>query len=184
MSLVLAFLDDPSAQPDAGCFDDAELRFLVGPPAEVALESATRTDQGAGLTIGTVRPVDWQVGGLGGDQYRQDSFLDPTQLFQLVGDDGLHQGLLAFVEDQNRVSLSPPHDLGDDEVIGSVAVAELDPGWRRRSGRSDTVAVEWFEIGIDRILGMVVLVAAVDEIDDLITTVVGPALAGFEIDPG
>jgi hypothetical protein len=147
----------------------------------VVLERHEREEAEIGLTISTVRPADWMVGSLGGDQYRQDSFLDPTQLYQLAGDDGLRRALAAFIEDQQDLSLSPPRPLGDGDAIGSLAGTDPGPGWSRRSGRNDSVGVEWFETEREGVAGMVVLVAAADEIDDLVDRVLAPAVEGFGI---
>ena len=54
MSIVLAFLDDPVAPPDTACLAESEVRFLVGPPAETALEANVQVD--------TCGPYDIQVG--------------------------------------------------------------------------------------------------------------------------
>jgi hypothetical protein len=168
MSVVRQFLDDPDTVPDANCFDGETLSFLAGPdPAPVELEPVTYTGPDGRATISTVAPRGWSTGGLDGDWVRQSSFLDPTELLQLGGSGGqlLAASIEQFLTETQDVTLSAP-----EAVEG--------PGgpWQRRTARTGTRAVEWYQAERDGATVLVLLVAAPAEIDALVETVLRPAL--------
>jgi hypothetical protein len=174
MSLVVAFLDDPTVAPDATCLAGDELRF-VGPRAEEPeLEEASYVVEPWGARVTTVRPASWIVGTLAGDQYRQQSFLDPTQLFQLAGDSSLGFSLEVFVEQQWGITLG-----------SAGALDGIDGRWSRRTGADDGVVVQWFEAEIDAAaatMAYVILVSSPSEQEALMDQVLVPALRAITIE--
>lgn len=187
ISIVVAFIDDPSAPVDSSCLAEAKLFFLAADAQGTTLEDFSYTDGYAGLVVSGRRPADWMVGSLDGDQYRQQSFLDPTQLFQLVGDDDLSAGIESFLEDNADLTIGPAQPL-TGTVGRSYPVADLNRTWRKREGRSDganPVVVEWFESDIDggRTV-FVILVAPEAEVEIDLDTIVGPALAAITVEDG
>lgn len=174
MSVIVAFLDDPTEAPDAACLEAEELRF-VGSVAETPeLEEASYVVEPWGTRITTLRPESWIVGSLGGDQYRQQSFLDQTQLFQLAGDSSLGLSLDVFVGQQWSIELSPA-PLDGFEVIGE--------GWTRRTGAADEVAVEWFESEVSPgTTAYVILVSSPSEQEALVEQVLIPALRAITVE--
>ena len=174
MSLVVAFFDDPSVAPDAICLADDELQF-VGPVAEdPELEEASYVVEPWGARVTTVRPASWIVGSLAGDQYRQQSFLDPTQLFQLAGDSSLGFSLEVFVEQQWGITLDP-----------AAGLDRIDGRWTRRTGAGDGVVVEWFETEIDAAtatMAYVILVSSPSEQEALMDQVLVPALRAIAVE--
>ena len=123
MSVALAFLDHPDRRPDAACLDEQQLDFIGGPVTPVELEPATFPVGESEIEIATVRPIDWSVGFLGGDQYRRASFLDPTELYQLAGDVSLGEVVADFVEEERAVELGPPRPLSGQ--LGPFATDQL-----------------------------------------------------------
>ena len=179
MTVVLRFLETPSISPDGRCLADDELVFL-GSPSEPAVISETAYAIGdSGYEIITVRPEDWSVGSLDGDQYRRASFLDPTEMYQLAGNESLGEVLLEFIESSRGVEFGDPADF--DNRIGSLEVGELSRTWSRRSASTERATVEWFETEIEGFLVFVILVASPDEYEDLVAGVLVPALETIDI---
>ncbi len=179
ISMVLAFLDRPEVEPDAGCLSEEELTF-VGPPTDPLILDDVVFDIGeSGFEVVTVQPQEWSVGSLDGDQYRRASFLDPAELYQLAGDEGLGLGLGEFIADSHRVELGPPQPFTGS--IGSIEVGETTRSWDRRTGRTDSAAVEWFETDVDGFEVYVILVAPIDELEVLVSEVLVPALETIEV---
>lgn len=186
MSVVVAFLDEPTTAPDASCLAAEELRFVGAASQEIELEEASYVVEPWGIRIETVRPESWAVGGLRGDQYRQQSFLDSTQLFQLVGDSTLGFGLAQFIEDQAGASLSPSIPFtAPDAALGDLRPEELSRQWNRRVGAGPDLAVEWFETEIDSVEGTmayVILVSSPSEQRALVDGVLAPALRAITVE--
>ena len=182
ITIVIDFLDGLVA-PDEACLNqaDAELRFLSGPERAVELENASFEIESRGVRIETVRPADWSVGVLGGDQYRRESFLDVSELFQLAGDEVLVDLLRDFIEGEHGLTLSAPQPFAGDDTVGPLAAADLDRAWERRSASSETVTVEWFERAQGDGTVLVVLVTATAERDSHLEAVVAPALEAIEV---
>ncbi len=184
MAVVVAFLDNPSVAPDAGCFAEEELRFVETGFELPELEEVTYTVEPWGITVTTVRPESWVVGALAGDQYRQRSLLDPTQLFQLVGNSALRSSLGDFIEQQHGVTLSPAVPYTDD-TVGGLRAGELTARWDRRVGTGTGVAVEWFETEVDPATGtmaFVILVSSPSEQPALVDQVLVPALRAIAVE--
>ncbi len=180
ISIVVAFLDSPGERPDDRCLSDEPLRFLASSSTPPELEAVSFEIPDFGVEITTVRPVDWPVGGLQGDQYRQASFLDPTEFYQVAGDRSLGSVLAEFIGAEQNVELGPVRPLGDG--IGEPISADVVPGtWQRRTGRNESVAVEWYETELDGQATYVVLVSAVDQLDENLASVVLPALNAIEV---
>jgi pimeloyl-ACP methyl ester carboxylesterase len=180
ISIVLAFLDQPGQRPDSECLDSDELLFVGAPTEPFEIEQATYPIGDTGYEIVTVRPVDWSVGALQGDQYRRASFLDPAELYQLAGNEDLGDALAGFIEDSHNLDIGSPEAFSGS--IGPVDQPEgIAQGWRRRSGRGDSTAVEWFETEIEGFVVFVILVAPVEEYDAMVTDVLVPALQAVEV---
>lgn len=180
MAVVLEFLDALTGPLDTTCFEDDELEFLSSGADEVALESVTYRIEDFGVEISTVRPVDWSVGSLQGDQYRRRSFLDSTELYQLAGNPALSEVLAEFVEDEQGVTLSSSERFTDDESLPFDS-DELPGLWDRRSGRSGSAVVEWFESFTDDQVVLVVLVSSAAELDGHLESVLLPALQAIDV---
>ncbi len=186
MDVIVAFLDDPSVAPDASCLTEGELSFVPSDSVEVEVEDAAYTVDPWGLQISTVRPVGWEVGPLGGDQYRQQSFLDPTQFFQIGGDAVLGFGLAQFLEQQSGVTLSAAEPFAGGATLGSLRADDLGEQWRRRVGTGDGIAVEWFEADVEAAGGAVayvILVSSPSEQEVLVEQVLIPALRSISVEP-
>ena len=188
MDVILAFINDPSTEPDGSCLEDEPLQFVGPSGEEIELVEIAYEADGFDLNISTVRPEGWSVGSLSGDQYRQQSFLDPTQLFQLAGDSSLGNGLVDFIERSWEVSLSPATPFAASSVAGTVRGADLDRAWERRTGSGPGVVVEWFETDAADEAGpgtnlYVILVSTPGEQDELIEQVLAPALEAIQLGP-
>ncbi len=179
MSIALDFLERTGEEPDSSCFQDETLVFLASPEV-VELESVSYQVAGDGIGLDTVRPVDWSVGSLEGDQYRQASFLDPTEFYQLAGDERLSVLLVDFIETQRQITLSAPEPFVSDAAVPFDAGA-LDRTWIRRTGQGNGVAVEWFETEIDGALVLVALVSTPEEVGSQLESVVLPALQQISV---
>ncbi|MDH3301840.1 MAG: alpha/beta hydrolase [Acidimicrobiia bacterium] len=185
MSVVVAFLDDPTVAPDAACFDGDEPRF-IGPAAEeLELVEVTYVVEPWGTRVTTVRPESWVVGSLAGDQYRQDSFLDPTQLFQLAGDSSLGFSLEVFIEQQWGIALTDAGLGVDAPPVGGFPIDQIGSRWTRRIGAGDDVVVEWFESEVEENSGTmvyVILVSSPSEQEKLVDQVLVPALRAITVE--
>ncbi len=176
MSVIVAFLDDPTVAPETACLAEEPPRFVGPVAAQPELEEATYVVEPWGTRVTTLRPESWVVGSLAGDQYRQQSFLDPTQLFQLAGDSSLGFSLEVFVEQQWGIALSPA-------PLDGFAVAG--DGWSRRIGAAEGVAIEWFEFEVDPAAGTmayVILVSSPSEQEALVEQVLIPALGAITVE--
>jgi hypothetical protein len=185
MSVILAFLDDPTGQPDATCLAEGDLRFVGPGIEEIELVEAAYPADPWPFQINTVRPADWSVGSLGGDQYRQQSFLDPTQLFQLAGTASLGDGLIDFIDQQWAVAVSEPTPFSGPAALGSLSPQDLTGDWRRGTGIGAGVVVEWFEsdiAGEDGVKLFVILVSTPEERSFLVYQVLIPALQAVTIE--
>ncbi len=184
MSMITAFFADPEGSLGGGeraldtdCVSIRDWGFVDAPAATVETVDATYLSQG--LEITTTRPEDWAVGVLEGDQYRRSSFLDPTQLHQLAGDERLGQALEQFIQDSHDVQLGPAQSLSDTSVpVDSDAV---DDSWNVRSASGSGVVVDWFERPVGQVLIYVILVSAPSEREGLIESVLTPALSSIEV---
>ncbi len=171
MGIVRAFLDDPAAEPDASCFDDAAVTFLGAPPA-VDLEEFSY-DTGFGAELSGVRPAGWEQGDLLGDFYRQESLLDSTLFFQLAGND----------------NLAPLVDNYLAGVIGiSLDEATRVPGpggraWNYRQGTADGLAAEVYDTTINGFPVYVLLVTAEPEVEQQIEDLLLPVLGAIDVQP-
>lgn len=183
IGIVLDFLQDLNGDLDTACLAEDELRFLPGDgqDAEVPLEAVGFDLESYGVRIESVRPTDWDVGTLFGDQYRRNSFLDPTQLYQLAGDRFLGEVLEEFIQDEQAVTLSQPEPFSGLDAIGPVSAETLSRTWQRRTARAETVAVEWFQREDGDNTVYVVLVSTVAEQDRLLGTVMLPALESIDV---
>lgn len=173
--IVLAFLDDPSSEPETGCLAEESVEFLARAPVNVEMVEATYSQPQAGVEITTLRPESWMVGSLGGDQYRQQSFLDPTQLLQIAGDQAMGFALSVYVNEANDLSLSATEPFEGGDSIGSLRAADLPGDWSRRSADSSEVVVEWLQTSRNDVTLYVVLIAPRAESDELIEQVLKPA---------
>ena len=186
MAIVREFLDAPDATPDIGCFADEELSFISEDSPSVSVSPVSFDIELLAVSIDTVQPVEWSVGTLNGDQYRQRSFLDPTQLYQLAGEVLSSEALLDAFADDFGITMSGPEllaEAGADATVGSTPVDELSRPWIRRTGQSDSVGIEWFETEIGGIPTVVVLAAPLDELATLLDSVVVPALQAIDVRP-
>ncbi len=82
--------------------------------------------------------------------------------------------LAEFIEDEQGLSLSDPARFSG--AVGPIRADEIGRTWQRRSGRNDSVAVEWFESEDDGLATYVILVAAVAELRSGLEEIVLPAL--------
>ena len=176
-SIVTEFLNAPSQTPDASCFDEGELRFVAADDQAVELEQFS-FETAAGKTVSSVRPQGWQVGSLDGDQYRSNSFLDPTVFIQLSADESLALGLEQFVN-QSDVTLSSFSRFNG--TAGPIEASELDRSWRRRTGVGVGLLAEWFETTIDGEPVQVILITPEGEYDANLESIVLPALQAIDI---
>ncbi len=180
ISIVVAFLDRPADRPDDRCLSEEPLRFVAPPTSAPELEAVTFQIPDFGVEITTVRPVDWPIGALQGDQYRQASFLDPTEFYQVAGDRSLGPVLAEFIAAEQDVELGSARPLGNG--TGGPISADTVPGtWQRRSGRNGAVAVEWYETELDGQATYVVLVSPVGQVEENLASVVLPALTAIEV---
>lgn len=179
ISVVLDFLDAPETVPDDGCLFDQELQFVAGSDQEIELEAVTYRIDDFGVEISTVRPTGWFVGSLEGDQYRQQSILDPTEFYQLAGDRALGAVLAEFIEEEQGLTIGEPERFSG--AVGPIAADELSRQWDRRSGRNASVTVEWFETEIDGQATWVILVSAVDQLAESLVSILLPALDAIEV---
>jgi len=187
MSVVRQFLDAPGAAPDSTCFAAETLSFRRQNDPSVDVSPVSFEIELLGVSIDTVQPDGWLTGTLSGDQYRQQSFLDQTQLFQLAGENLLLDALSGAFLEEFGIRLGPATPLASagsvGATVGSTPVSELNRPWDYRSGRSDRFAVEWFETEINGLPTVVVLAAPIDEVDVLLDDVVVPALQAIEVRP-
>jgi pimeloyl-ACP methyl ester carboxylesterase len=172
MGVMRQFLDDPATEPDASCYAGGALQFLGVPDEEIVLEPVTLEYPASGVTISTVRPEDWDHGQLPGDSYRQASFLDVTQIVQVVGDSSLSFGLEIYLSDTWGIEVS--------EATERPGLHGRD--WQYRSGQSDQAAVEWYETEIDGSPTFVVLVSSPQELEHHIDTVLDPVLESIDVE--
>ncbi len=173
-------MNSPDVAPNGSCLDDAALSFLAPGDPSVALEPLNFRSDDFGVEVTTVSPVDWSFGSLQGDQYRRQSFLDPTELYQLAADASLGFGLQGFLETEKDLALSPLNTFGG--VVGPISADELTRTWQYRTGQqADRVFVDWFETEIDGQTAYVILVSSRDERDFLLQTVMLPALQAIEV---
>lgn len=179
MSIVLSYLDNLGDRPSDSCLADEELFFLAAPDNSIELEDATYQVSGFGVSISTVRPTDWTVGSLGGDQYRSQSFLDPTQFFQLAGV-GLGLGLESYFQTNADLELG---ELGSFPAsVGPITAADLSKEWSYRSGSTGDLVADWFETDIDGETVYVILVSTEAERDDLLKNAVLPGLEAIGLE--
>lgn len=103
-SLVAAFLDNPSAAPDASCLDEIVVRFsMAGDAVEIELESFSSTN--FGLT--GLRPAGWNEPLSGSGSYvRGSSGLDQTAIV-IQAAPGTPQALLGLLTTQLQLSATP-----------------------------------------------------------------------------
>ncbi|MGH1490624.1 MAG: alpha/beta fold hydrolase [Acidimicrobiales bacterium] len=180
ISVALDFLNSPDVAPDGSCLDGAALSFLAPGDLSVALEPLSFRSDDFGVELTSVSPADWSFGSLQGDQYRRESFLDPTEFYQLAADASLGFGLQDFLETEKNLTLLPRNTFGG--VVGPISADELNRTWQYRTGQqADRVFVDWFETEIDGQTAYVILVASRDERDFLLETVVLPALQAIEV---
>ncbi len=180
--IVADFLDDPSTRPATDCLADESIEFVAQAPVEVEMEEATYSQPQAGVEVTTVRPESWLVGSLGGDQYRQGSFLDPTQLLQIAGDQAMGFALSVYVNEANDLSLSATEPFVGSDSIGSIRAADLPGDWSRRSANTLDLVVEWLETERDGVKLYVILIAPADEARELIEQVMKPAVQAIEVE--
>lgn len=176
-AIVTKFLVDPTTAPDASCLDDETLSFVASSPDGVELEDFS-FEISNGRELKSVRPKDWRIGSLEGDQYRDASFLDPTVFFQLSADDDLTIGLERYVETSD-LTLS-----GARTYVGSAGpfdASELDRTWKRRQGTSNGVRVEWFETTIDGQPVQIIMVTSDEEYEANMKSIMLPALQGIQV---
>ncbi len=186
MAIMRQFLDAPETEPDIGCFADEQVSFVQQDSPSVSVEPVSFEIDIFSVRIDTVQPAEWSVGTLSGDQYRQQSFLDPTQFYQLAGEVLATEALFAAFADEFDITMGGPEPLvnaGVDITVGSTPATELSRPWVRRTGRSESVAIEWFETEIGGIPTVVVLAAPVEEMASLLDTVVVPALQTIDVRP-
>lgn len=184
MVIMRQFLDSPDAAPDSSCFSDEELSFVQENDPSVSIEAVSFDIELLGVAIDTVQPAEWSVGSLNGDQYRQQSFLDPAQFFQLAGERLATEALTGAFVDEFGITMSDPEPLSGQGVsVGSTPAVDLSRSWSRRTGRSDSVGIEWFETEVGGIPTVVVLAAPLEELATLLDSVVVPALQTIEVRP-
>ncbi len=185
MSVIVAYLNEPGVDPPSGCLVGDTIQFVGAGLAPIDLVEVTYPADPWGIEISTVRPEDWSIGSLEGDQYRQQSFLDPAQLFQLAGTSSLSDGLVDFIEEQWDVTINSPIPFSGPTSIGRLRPDELGGDWRRRSAVGSGVMVEWFETDIagdDGLALYVILVTTQEERDALVEQVLIPALETISVD--
>lgn len=185
MAIMRQFLDAPGTVLNVDCFADEDLTFVADVDETIDLEAAAFDIELLEVSVETVRPVSWSIGSLNGDQYRQQSFLDPTQFLQLAGDFLAKEALSSALGEEFGFTVGQPQQLGAGTglAVGSTPVDDLNRTWTRRSGRSESVAIEWFESEIDGIPTVVALVASIEELDGLLDALVVPALQTIEVQP-
>jgi pimeloyl-ACP methyl ester carboxylesterase len=180
ISVAREFLDNPERAPDDSCLLEAELPLLAPSAGSIELEPLEFRSDELGVEIISVAPSDWGRGSLVGDQYRNRSFLDPTEFYQLAGDAALGDGLENFIETEKGVTLTARQSF--DIRVGPIAADDLPGRWQYRSAQpDDAVRVDWFETEIDGQATYVILVSAPEEREALLEDVVGPALAVIEV---
>ncbi len=179
MSVALAFLADPDSKPDDRCLADEPLRFLAPADDPIELEAVTFRIEDFGVEISTVRPEGWFVGSLEGDQYRQESILDPTEFYQLAGDPSLGFVLADFIGEEQGLSISDPEPFTGS--VGPITADGIPRDWEHRSGRNDSVAVEWFETRIDGQATYIILVSTVEQLAANLASIVLPALEAIDV---
>ncbi len=180
LRVVVSFIEQPNDAVDPSCLDNTDLRFLGPPEAEVELEEAEIVGPSGG-SLQILQPSEWSKGSLEGDQYRRDSFLDPTELFQLIGNPSLITVIQDFIEEGQGFQLPPASPFAGDERLGSLGPDDLDQNWSRRTATGGGVIVEWFEVDVDQRRVVVALVAPEAEYDVLVASVLEPALRAIEI---
>ncbi|MFV0260047.1 MAG: alpha/beta fold hydrolase [Acidimicrobiales bacterium] len=170
MSLVTAFLDAPDQPVDASCLDEARLRFVDRPPEPITMEPFERDNPAPAATVMGERPAGW-VAGIGGEDYRRQSFLDPTFLLQLAAIPGSApriEAALAAGYELTMADLPTPAGL---------------EGWTVRGGQTDDVAVRILLQSQGPLDALIVIGAPPGEIDRLTTDVAIPAAAALEVTP-
>ncbi len=180
ISVAIEFLDAPNVAPDDGCLNEAELSFLASADTSVELEVLDFRSDDLGVAITSVSPVDWSAGSLKGDLYRRQSFLDPTEFYQLAGDPTLGFGLEDFIETEKNLTMSDRRIF--EGVVGPISADEIPGTWQYRAAAlGDRVRVDWFESEIGGQATYVILVSAPGERELLLDKVVGPALQAIEV---
>jgi hypothetical protein len=169
MTIVNAFLSDPTTEPDASCFDDGDVSFLAPVDSTVVPEPGNLTS-GGGRELVLVRPAGWTDGGFG-DSYRQASLLDPTAIFHIADNPTLKLGIELVLDQQYGVVLGPSADAGS---IGGRP-------WTVRTGSAGDTTVEWYATEIDGVDVVVVLVSSVSELEANRAAVLLPALEGIDV---
>jgi hypothetical protein len=168
-SVVLAFLDDPGSRPDTTCLDQATLS-LVAAEGTTAPELTEFTVSDGPVSFTGVAPEGWRHGGAG-DFYREESFLDTTQLVHVVGDEQLAAGIVQYVADEWGLDLSGTEPHTDPSGVT----------WQRRSDASTELAVEWYERQVDGRQLVMFLAASPGEIGQLAPLVLEPALERMQL---
>jgi pimeloyl-ACP methyl ester carboxylesterase len=180
-AILLDFLDDLDGQPATDCFNENQLRFLPDESAAVELEPVSYTIEVFGVQVETVRPVGWTVGSLSGDQYRWESFLDASQLYQLAGDQVLSDLIEEFIEDEQGFTIPEATSFTGTDTAGPISAAELTSQWRHRRAQGEATGVDWFERDIGGRTVLVVLVSSNAERDQLLESIVLPALEAIDV---
>ncbi len=170
MSIVRAFLDDPGGEPDGSCYEDETFSFLGAPPP-TELEPFSYESQG-GILSG-LRPSGWEQGDLDGDFYRQESLLDGTLLFQLIGVPGLEPLI------ENYVTTTVGIELNDGVRVPGPAGRS----WNNRRGQGGGVAAELYQTTDNGFDLYVLLVTGEAELQDQIDNVLVPVLESLEVEP-
>lgn len=181
ISVALEFLNSPDDAPDDRCLVEAELSFLGPTENSIELTPLVFESQDLGVAIDSVGPAGWGAGSLKGDLYRRNSFLDPTEFYQLGGDPNLGLGLQDFIESEKNLTMSASRRFSGE--IGPISADDVPGDWRYRSGeRPDRVLVDWFETEIGGLATYVILVSAPEERDYLLEQMVGPALEAIDVE--
>ncbi len=167
-SIVREFLANPTQDIDASCVDDETVIFVAEPGSEIDMEEAI-----ADFTTGetpVLQPVGWNNQNVNGivDSIRGNSLLDVAELLQFSGPSAIGESIEGFIEDQLEIDLSA----GSDADIGGVV-------WTATSGDNGRVAANLYQAGDGENTQLVLLISAVGEQEDLTSTVLLPALAGF-----
>jgi pimeloyl-ACP methyl ester carboxylesterase len=165
-SMVTAFINDPTAEPDASCIAEMGADFdSPGEGGEIALEPFTNEDMG----YSTLIPTGWEEM-IPGVYSRGNPALDPTILAQLSSPNETAEEFLSEILANLGVAAlpeTPVRVMDSDALSWSLYLVSGDPTTAVALAESETTTY------------IVVLKAAGDEFDALADELLVPAIMAF-----
>ncbi len=168
VQLVQQFLAAPTDAIDTSCAGEGAAFFLTEPETAIEMER-TVADFGLGATS-VLQPAGWSNQNVNGvlDSTRQNGILDVTELLQFAGPSLIASSVEFFVAGQLDIELGDPAEID----VGGVT-------WDVRSGDNGRTSADIYRREVEGGVHFVLLIAAADERDDLVESVLLPAVEGF-----